>query len=103
MNPNPTMSIEQFRASGVDTQPLPADYMEHDEDSAMATGGRVYCGCLVIEDTRTWSQQAQDYTRGHPPTGRWYLLINRSEYMDDDLATLEALLYDYALSEQFTV
>ncbi len=96
------MSIEQFRASGVDTSPLPADYMDC-TDPASTSGGRVYCGCLVIEDTRTWSQAGRDYASAHGQVGRWYLLIERSEYMDDDLSTLEALLFNYAIREQFTV
>lgn len=56
-------------------------------------GGFVYWNDLWIEDTRTWSHDDGG--------GRWYLLLNRDEWRSDDLAELEARLYEWALDEGY--
>lgn len=48
---------------------------------------------LYIEETQPhWPEEAK-------AQGRWYLIIGRSEWITDDLATLERKLYEFAGSE----
>lgn len=56
--------------------------------------GFVYLNCLVIE--RATDENAAKYN------GRFYLLIDRRDYFGD-LASLEAILYAWAIDEGYSL
>lgn len=59
--------------------------------------GCVYLGCLYIEEVQDhWPEATK--TRG-----KWHLILNRDEYVSNDLAALERKLYAFAVSEGYTL
>jgi len=84
-------TLAEFRASGVDCADLGAT-LSFDTGQEEPVKGRVYLGQYYIEDTRSWPDP-------DVATGRWYLILERSEWQSDDLADLERRLYLYALGE----
>lgn len=83
------MTLDQFRATGVECEDLAAA-LSDDQDLG---AGRIYIGCLYIERTNEkWL---------HPENGEWHLLLGNCEWQTNDLPRLEALLYEYAMSEGF--
>jgi hypothetical protein len=82
------MTFEQFRASGRDATDIGAVLRD---DCLMGRRGRLYCeDCLYIEDTGERQ-------------GRWYTIIGKREFRSDDLATVEARLYEFAREEGYEV
>ena len=51
--------------------------------------GLLYAGTLFIESTEEWGDCEKQ--------GRWYLCIERSEYISDDLESLERVLYAWGI------
>lgn len=85
------MTFETFRATGRESGDL---WDECDDASVKGRPGRVYCGCLWIEDASDWPTDAPGFGQG-----RWYTIIGRDEYQSDDLESIERRLYDFAVSE----
>jgi hypothetical protein len=83
------VTLDQFIATGTDV----ADLSEVDPDAPEGTAGRIYLGCLWLEDTRTWKDDR------NPGAGRWHTMIDRSEYRSDDIRVIEGVLYRFAQSE----
>ena len=64
-------------------------------DDGRAYPGNRYLGLLYIEQvTPEWPPAAQR-------EGRWHLLIERDEYITDNLASLEQRLYEWALGSGY--
>lgn len=86
------MTFEQFQATRKACENLGAAINAEFGDTPV--GGFTYLDALYIEDTASWTD-----TVAKP--GRYYLLINRSDWFSDDLEPLERRLYDYAVSEDY--
>jgi hypothetical protein len=94
------MTFEQFQATGRAVDNL-GDHISdmrfeemQDAEEIVRTPGRLYLGCLYIENvTENWPEAAQ--------RGKWYLLIERDETITDDLAGLERELYDWAMASGY--
>lgn len=55
--------------------------------------GFVYCGSLYIQRvTEEWPERAR-------AEGAYHLILNRDEWISDDLESLELRLYDFAVGE----
>ena len=57
--------------------------------------GNLYLGCLYIERIADW------WPESTKARGEWYLLLDRDEYVTNDLTALERRLYDWAASEGY--
>ncbi len=90
------MNLEQFQASKTWTDDPGAalhDCAWHGEPPGK---GWVYLGALYIEQVQAhWPPQAR-------AAGQWHLLIGRADWISDGLPSLEARLYDFAVSEGYT-
>jgi hypothetical protein len=85
-----TMTIDQFRATGVDCDDLgPAT----GDESVAGSPGRTYLGTLHIE---RWDDDRHGIA---PPNGPTWLLILGSVQRNGALADLEADLYEWARDE----
>jgi hypothetical protein len=51
------------------------------------THGILYTGSLIIESTEGWKYE----------TAKYYLIVERSEYLSDDLEKLEQILYEWGI------
>jgi hypothetical protein len=85
-----TMTFEQFRATGMATTDLG---VLTDDAGLSGQAGRIYAGGLYVEETTAWAHAT---ARG---LGRWYTVVGNREYHADDLATVEAALYEFARAE----
>jgi len=90
------ITFEQFQASRTRCADLGERIADaHWDDEPVPATGNVYLACLYIADVLPhWPEAARNQ-------GRWYLIIDRDEYITDDLALLERRLYDFALSEGY--
>jgi hypothetical protein len=96
------MTLEQFRA----TKQWCDDLVAKLQDQVFIIGrdeieptpcGFVYLDCLFIEKVLpNWPEA----TRAR---GGWHLLINRSDWISDDLAKLEAILFEWASGEGYEI
>lgn len=89
------MTLEQFRATAVDCNDIDAAIADArwDEEEAPARG-KIYLGCLYIErrPVAGWANAA---------TEEWHLILGNCEWLSDDLAELEAKLYEFACDEGY--
>lgn len=58
--------------------------------------GWIYADTLYIEDTASWPVDVADAA---PPAGKFYLLLDRSEWFSDTIEPLESRLFGWYLSE----
>jgi len=89
----PTMTFEEFQATGRDCADLGAALEDARWEGEPPARGRIYCDALYIERTTTpqW---------GHHNGYEWYLLIGRSDRFGE-LEDLEQRLYRFAVSEGY--
>ena len=88
------MTLDEFRATGRDCGDLGAALDDgYWEDCSEPARGRLYLGQLWIQ-----RKPAAGWPNGR--TESWYLLLGREDWLSDDLPRLEALLYEFALSER---
>jgi hypothetical protein len=80
------MNLRNFRASGRDVPDLCAPSVGCLDENEVRPG-RVYASNLYIEQV--------DHK-----DGKWLLVLNRSEWLTDDLARLEVRLYHYGCEER---
>jgi hypothetical protein len=90
------MTFEQFIATRTWSDNLAVDCKPfgpfEDFDASTLQPGYIYCDCLFIEKVADWwPEDARDQ-------GAWHLLIERSEYITDDISALEVRLYRWAVS-----
>lgn len=91
------MTFEQFQA----TRRHCDDLGEALQDAGWAgepspASGNLYLGCLYIDEVKPhWPEKAR-------AQGKWHLLIERSEWISNDLESLERRLYEFAVAEGFT-
>lgn len=85
------MTIEQFRATGRDCADIGAAVP--DEVFRGGERGRLYLDSLFIVDTHNSPGWEEAKARGCP---RWWTILDRDEPMSDDLAEVEAALFDWA-------
>jgi hypothetical protein len=78
------MNFEQWQATGRD---VPDINQVIDTCNGEMLPGRVYEGDLYIENGDKMD--------------RWFLTIGNSQYADDDLESLERILFDWAVDEGF--
>jgi hypothetical protein len=88
--PTMTITLDQFRASGRDCDDLGAalDDARWDLPDGGKARGRLYLDVLYIE-------------RIMHSEGEWSLLLGNDERISNDLPSLEARLYHWALSEGY--
>ncbi len=59
--------------------------------------GYIYLGSLYIEEVQPhWPKAARD-------AGKWYLLIGNTDWVSNDLESLERKLFDFATSEGYKI
>jgi hypothetical protein len=88
-----TMTLEQFQATRRHSDRLAEEI--NDEALGGAATGFIYLGCLFIEDVNdSWHEKAR-------AQGKFHLLIGRDEWLSNDLAELERLLFEFADSEGY--
>ncbi|HET6927456.1 MAG TPA: hypothetical protein VFI48_11470 [Hyphomicrobiaceae bacterium] len=90
------MTYEQFLATRkwsenllIDCEPYAAN---NSEQSDYVQSGYIYCDSLFIEATEAW------WPEGARDQGKWHLLLERDEYITDDLDMLQRRLYRWAIS-----
>jgi hypothetical protein len=80
------MTFAEFQATRT-----PASAAEMERAGAapneQTTHGLLYAGSLIIESTEGWKYETQKY----------YLIVERSEYLSDDLEKLEWILYEWGI------
>jgi hypothetical protein len=88
-----TMNLEQFRATRTICNDLGTVLNDSRwNDNGEAGTGFLYEGMLYIENvTAAWPETCQKQ-------GKYYLILERDEYISDDLADLEAKLYRFGIS-----
>jgi hypothetical protein len=87
-----TMTLDQFRATGRDCDDLRTiETGEVWDDEPGTPRGRVYLDGLFIlrRPEAGWPNGA---------AGEWHLALGREDWLTDDLRTLEARLYGFAMS-----
>lgn len=93
------MTYEQFIATRTWSENLATDCETfgpyEDFDVTHVQPGYIYCGSLFIERVVAWWPEASR------ERGAWHLLIERSEYITDDIDALERRLYRWAMSAGF--
>ena len=89
------MTFERFQATKKDCSDLGAALNDSMWDGEPPAEGLIYLDALYIEKVSPhWPESARNQ-------GKWHLIINRDEWISDDLTTLEHKLYDFAVSEGF--
>jgi hypothetical protein len=87
------MTFEQFQATREhhdDLRRIPAVFSQIDGE--MAAPGNTYLGSFFINElTAEWPPEVAR-------RGKWHLLIERDEWISDDLALLERKLFEFAAS-----
>lgn len=65
------------------------------EDDPMPAKGLIYLGLLYIEEVQAWwPERAREL-------GKYHLLIGRTDWISDDLESLERKLYEFADDEGY--
>lgn len=87
------MTLEEFRATRIWSDDLGESIPECNYgEQSLPVRGWIYLDELIIEEVAAhWPADARK-------RGKWYLLIDRDEYITDDLARLEEILYRFAVS-----
>lgn len=90
------MTFEKFQATKKECADLAAALgSENWEDAKHTPTGFIYLGSLYIENVLPhWPERAR-------AEGRYYLILNRDEYITDDLELLERKLFDWAVAEGY--
>lgn len=84
------MTLEQFVATGRDCDDLGAAIESPELWEDYTAVGRLYLDSFFIEKIpAVWPSKPE-------VAGKWYLIIERDEWISDDLAELEKHLYDFA-------
>jgi hypothetical protein len=98
------MTVESFQAS----RRYVEDLGEFCRDATLLyVGGYLYLDSFYIDDTSTYAAAIakgneswpEGISPGYVDRGRWHLLIDREEYVSNDLAELERRLFEWALKE----
>lgn len=91
------MTYDQFIATRKWSNNLAVDceaYSDGEQSDHVQTG-YIYCGSLYIEATEDWwPEDAQQQ-------GKWHLLLERDEYITNDLDALQRRLYRWAMAAGF--
>ena len=96
------MTFEQFQTSGRYCGDLGKALDDASFDDADGSGqklatGRIYGDPrypLYIESTKDWETVRSN-------GNAWYLILERDEYLSNDLPQLERLLYDFAVTSGY--
>jgi hypothetical protein len=91
------MTFEQFQSTRVHHDDLGAALADAHWEGEPPASGFVYLNALYIEDVMDhWP----DYTK---EVGKYHLLIGNREWVSNDLENLERELYEFAVSEGYTM
>jgi hypothetical protein len=89
------MTFEQFQASRRYSEDIGTAISDARWEGDPPAKGYLYLDGLYIEEVQPhWPEAAK-------ARGKWYLLIDRDDWITDDLGTLERKLYDWAASEGY--
>ena len=90
------MTFEQFQATRTDCDDLGAVLSDGFwDDAEKPAKGFIYLGCLFIEKVQDhWPDASK-------AEGKYHLIIERSEWITDDLESLERRLYAFADSDGY--
>jgi hypothetical protein len=89
------MTFEQFQSTRTPCDDLGKVLADAQWEGEPAAKSLLYLGVLYIDQVMPhWPEQARQQ-------GKWHLLLNRSEYISDDLESLERELYQFALAEGY--
>lgn len=81
------MTFEEFQATRTHCDDIGAAISA---DLGEKTAGNLYCGTFYIEARADW------WTPQAKAQGAWYLILERDDYISDDLESLERKLYEFA-------
>jgi hypothetical protein len=96
---NLAMTFAEFQGTRAWCDDLGEKLKDDSFDPDTPQKGWIYCDALYIEDTRAWTVG----TCKHGEGDRWYLLLNRDEWLSNNLEELERRLYVWALSEGYGI
>jgi len=89
------LTFESFQASRVKVENLAEFVTDARWEGEPPARGYVYLDALYIERvTDHWPEETRKQ-------GKYYLLLNRSEWISDDLLQLERRLYQWACDEGY--
>jgi hypothetical protein len=89
------MTFEQFQASRRYSEDIGTAISDARWEGEPSAKGYLYLDGLYIEEVQPhWPEAAK-------ARGKWYLLIDRDDWITDDLEALERKLYDWAASEGY--
>ena len=90
------MSFEEFRDTRFWCDDLGTKLADAAwDDEPEKARGWIYLDALYIEKVLPhWPEDTR-------ALGKWHLIINRSEWITDDLESLERILYEWALTEGY--
>jgi hypothetical protein len=93
------LTFEQFQATRRWCDNLPEAVSSEDwgEQDLGTPRGWLYMGVLYIDQVEEW--WPDDCRR----EGKWHLILDRDEYITDDLERLERALYTYAISAGYSM
>jgi hypothetical protein len=84
------MTFEQFVATKRWSEDLAKDVSSDNWETEGTPKGYLYLDCLYIDRVEPhWPEAAR-------AEGKWHLLLERDEFITDDLPALERRLYKYA-------
>jgi len=90
-----TMTFEQFQATRQWSDDLAAAISSENWETDGTPKGNLYLDGLYIDHVEPhWSEDARKQ-------GEWHLLLDRGEWISNDLAALEQRLYKWAKSEGY--
>ena len=86
------MTFEKFVATRIECDDIGAAIHDSRWGGEPKAKGYLCCGTLYIEQVQPhWPEHAR-------AAGRWYLTLERDEYITHDLPDLERKLYEFALA-----
>jgi hypothetical protein len=87
------MTFQQFQATRTYCDDLGSALQDARWEDEPTGKGNLYVGCLYIEERQPHWPGDRD--------GKWFLLINRDEWISDDLEALERRLFQFAQDEGY--
>jgi hypothetical protein len=86
------MTFTEFQATKQETNDLGTTLSDALWDNEPPARGLIYLGVFFIDEVMAhWPEAARKQ-------GKWHLLLERDEWISDNLAELEKRLYDFAIS-----
>lgn len=88
------MTFEQFLATKTSCDDI-GEAISADMGVTDPVTGNLYLGCLYIEARQDW------WPEDARKAGAWYLMLENTQFISDDLEMLERKLFDYAVANGY--